>query len=70
MPSLKRVLVALAVAAFSVAQETVPHDEVERYTEKVPDNLDGDLMMKYKPWLKVVTGCVPYPAVQDDGKIS
>ncbi|KAI9167940.1 Multifunctional cytochrome P450 monooxygenase af510 [Paramyrothecium foliicola] len=70
MPSLKQVFVALSIAAIGVAQHEVAHDEVQGYDTKVPDDLDGELMLKYQPWLKVFDGCVPYPAVQDDGGVS
>jgi hypothetical protein len=47
-----------------VTAAAIPHDEVERFTEDAPE-----VMLKYKPFLKVSSGCVPFPAVDKDGNI-
>lgn len=45
----------------------IDHDAVVGFAEAVPDNSEGDLMLAYKPYLKVSNGCVPFPAVDADG---
>ena len=50
--------------AWAMAVAAIPHDEVERFTEDAPE-----VMLKYKPFLKVSSGCVPFPAVDKDGNI-
>lgn len=54
-------LYSLALAFF-VAAEELPHDEVEGFEEDAPE-----LFLKYKPYLKVSSGCIPYPAVNAEG---
>lgn len=59
---------ALAPAATSLeARSVISHDAVIGFTEAVPDTVAGDLMLKYKPKLKVTNGCVPFPAVDAQG---
>lgn len=48
----------------------IDHDAVVGFAEAVPDNSEGDLMLAYKPYLKVFNGCVPFPAVDADGNTS
>lgn len=57
-----------ALSVTSVAADTIAHDKVKGYPEKVPEKY-GNLYKKYKPFLDVDTGCVPFPAVQDDGGV-
>lgn len=45
----------------------IAHDAVVGFPETVPDTTVGQLYLKYKPHLKVVNGCVPFPAVDADG---
>ncbi|XWW93648.1 hypothetical protein V2A60_001583 [Cordyceps javanica] len=59
----------LVVALSATSVTAVPHDKVKGYPEKVTEKY-GNLYKKYKPFLEVVTGCVPFPAVQDDGGVS
>lgn len=77
----KFTLLALAFAAQSVlaapapaaapspieARAVISHDEVVGFDETVPDTVEGTLMLKYKPLLKVFNGCVPFPAVDAEG---
>lgn len=79
--STQSILLALAVAAQSVlgapatttgrslveARAIIDHDAVVGFAEAVPANTEGTLMLKYKPYLKVFNGCVPFPAVDADG---
>ncbi|PVH95809.1 necrosis-and ethylene-inducing protein-like protein 1 precursor [Periconia macrospinosa] len=46
---------------------TIAHDAVVGFPQTVPSGLTGQLMLKYKPWLKVFNGCVPFPAVDAAG---
>ncbi|KAI1874099.1 uncharacterized protein JN550_002678 [Neoarthrinium moseri] len=48
----------------------INHDAVVGFDETVPGTVIGDLMLKYKPYLYVVDGCVPFPAVDTDGDTS
>jgi len=43
------------------------YDAVVNFNEAVPSGVTGELMLKYKPWLEVYNGCVPYPAVNAAG---
>jgi hypothetical protein len=43
------------------------YDAVANFNEAVPSGITGELMLKYKPWLEVYNGCVPYPAVNAAG---
>lgn len=45
----------------------ISHDAVVGFPEMVPSGIVGQLMLKYKPYLKVVNGCVPFPAVNAAG---
>ncbi|KAI0753416.1 necrosis inducing protein-domain-containing protein [Daedaleopsis nitida] len=65
-------LVLLAAAGYAAAaaiqgRAVIPHDEVVGFPETVPNDIYGQLYLKYKPHLKVVNGCVPFPAVDSDG---
>jgi hypothetical protein len=61
-------LVSAALAApQSVKRADIDHDAVVGFDETVPDTTIGELMLKWKPTLYVVDGCVPFPAVDEDG---
>lgn len=47
--------------------DVIDHDAVVGFPETVPDTTAGALYLKYKPFLKVYNGCVPFPAVDADG---
>lgn len=49
------------------ARSVIAHDAVVGFDETVPATTEGDLMLKFKPYLKVFNGCVPFPAVDADG---
>ena len=38
----------------------IAHDAVVPFPETVPSGVVGQLMLKYKPYLKVFNGCVPF----------
>ncbi|PKS11769.1 hypothetical protein jhhlp_001062 [Lomentospora prolificans] len=48
----------------------IAHDAVVGFSETVPTGTVGELYLKYKPYLKVFNGCVPFPAVAADGDTS
>jgi hypothetical protein len=52
------------------SRAVIDHDKVVGFAEAVPDNSEGDLMLAYKPYLKVFNGCVPFPAVDAEGNTS
>ncbi|KAK7746265.1 hypothetical protein SLS53_002224 [Cytospora paraplurivora] len=54
----------------SVRRSDIPHDEVVGFNTTVADDTEGDLMLQWQPDLKVVDGCVPYPAVDAEGNTS
>ncbi|KAK1633456.1 necrosis inducing protein [Colletotrichum phormii] len=72
-PSLFRLAAWLAAAAGSVTaaplerRAVIDHDAVVGFPETVPSGTVGTLYLKYKPYLKVVNGCVPFPAVNAAG---
>ena len=45
----------------------IDHDAVLGFPETVPSGVTGELYLRYKPHLKVFNGCVPFPAVQENG---
>ncbi|KAF2872823.1 necrosis-and ethylene-inducing protein-like protein 1 precursor [Massariosphaeria phaeospora] len=45
----------------------INHDAVVGFPETVPSGLAGTLYLKYKPFLEVYNGCVPFPAVNAAG---
>ncbi|RDX44227.1 NPP1-domain-containing protein [Lentinus brumalis] len=45
----------------------IAHDAVVGFPETVPATTVGQLYLQYKPHLKVVNGCVPFPAVDAAG---
>jgi hypothetical protein len=61
-------LVGAAIAApHNIKRDDIDYDEVVGFDETVPDTTAGDLMLKWQPLLYVVDGCVPFPAVDEDG---
>ena len=42
-------------------------DAVVGFAQTVPDTTEGTLMLKWQPYLYVVDGCVPFPAVDENG---
>ncbi|KAH6955440.1 necrosis inducing protein-domain-containing protein [Fusarium avenaceum] len=45
----------------------ISHDAVVGFPQTVPSTTAGSLYLKYKPFLKVFNGCVPFPAVDSQG---
>ncbi|TDZ68004.1 hypothetical protein CTRI78_v002462 [Colletotrichum trifolii] len=75
-PSLFRIATWLAAAVSTVSaapiqpRAVIAHDAVVGFPETVPSGIIGDLYLKYKPYLKIVNGCVPFPAVNSAGDTS
>lgn len=71
--STRSILLTLALTANAViaapveARDVIDHDAVVGFDETVPATTEGSLMLAFKPLLKVVNGCVPFPAVDADG---
>jgi hypothetical protein len=65
----------LTLALYSIVSLAAPlerravinHDAVVGFPETVPSGTLGSLYLKYKPFLKVESGCVPFPAVDASG---
>lgn len=57
----------LSAAVNLKTRAVIAHDAVVGFDEAVPATVEGDLMLAYKPYLKVFNGCVPFPAVDADG---
>lgn len=55
-------------APFNLASRAViSHDAVVGFAQAVPSGIAGTLYLKYKPYLKIFNGCVPFPAVDAAG---
>ena len=73
--NLEHLVLGLSVAATYVSatpldlsrRAVISHDAVVGFPETVPSGIAGTLYLKYKPWLKVFNGCVPFPAVNAAG---
>ena len=46
---------------------TIPHDQVQPFPEAVTAGVSGQLYLRHKPYLRVDSGCVPFPAVDKNG---
>lgn len=68
-----RLLSGLVVCTSAVSgsplerRNVINHDAVVGFAETVPSGTAGSLYLKYKPFLKVFNGCVPFPAVDANG---
>lgn len=49
------------------SRAVINHDTVVGFPQTVPSGIVGTLMLKYKPYLEVYNGCVPFPAVNAAG---
>ncbi|KAM4057233.1 necrosis inducing protein (NPP1) domain-containing protein [Hirsutella rhossiliensis] len=59
--------VAASLASGSAIKPRLAHDKVQPFPETVPDDLTGKLYKRFKPWLHIIHGCVPFPAVDAQG---
>lgn len=46
---------------------TVPNDEIVGLAQAVPSGTEGSVYLAYQPYLDVINGCVPFPAVDING---
>ncbi|KAB8292951.1 hypothetical protein EYC80_007315 [Monilinia laxa] len=62
-------LASTAIAAPSQidSRAAIASNEVVGFAQAVPSGTVGDVYLAYKPYLKVVNGCVPFPAVDAAG---
>ncbi|KAF1916439.1 necrosis inducing protein-domain-containing protein [Ampelomyces quisqualis] len=74
LSNLRILLLQLLAAATYVSawphllgRAVINHDAVVGFPQTVPPGLLGTLYLKYKPWLEVYNGCVPFPAVNAAG---
>ena len=58
---------ALASPLSLSPRAVIAHDQVVGFPQTVPSGLNGQLYLKYKPYLEVSNGCVPFPAVNSVG---
>ncbi|KAI3395503.1 hypothetical protein diail_1289 [Diaporthe ilicicola] len=67
--SLVSLVAAAAVAGASPIERRAPidSDKVVGFAETVPSGTTGSVYLAYKPYLQVVNGCVPFPAVDASG---
>ena len=49
------------------SRAVINHDAVVGFPQTVPSGIVGNLYLKYKPYLEVYNGCVPFPAVNANG---
>lgn len=55
------------IAAPLEPRAVINHDAVVGFAQAVPSGSLGTALLKFKPWLYVVNGCVPFPAVDAAG---
>ncbi|KAL1651086.1 hypothetical protein SLS61_005604 [Didymella pomorum] len=68
--ALQLLAAATCISALPTSVEkraVINHDAVVGFAQAVPSGTVGTLMLKYKPYLKVFNGCVPFPAVDAAG---
>ncbi|KAG8624394.1 hypothetical protein KVT40_007461 [Elsinoe batatas] len=58
---------ALAAPAPVEKRAVINHDAVVGFPQTVPNTALGQLYLRYKPFLQVQNGCVPFPAVDAAG---
>ncbi|KAL3417076.1 necrosis inducing protein [Phlyctema vagabunda] len=61
-------LATISINAAAVQRRAViAHDAVVGFPQTVPSTATGRSYLKFKPWLSVRNGCVPFPAVDSAG---
>jgi hypothetical protein len=60
-------LASTSLAAPLERRALINHDAVVGFPQTVPSGTRGSLYLKYKPFLQVSNGCVPFPAVDSAG---
>ncbi|KAJ5727039.1 npp1 domain-containing protein [Penicillium malachiteum] len=59
--------VTLATASPLTSRGTIASDEIVGFPQTVPSGTTGEVYLAYQPYLYVVNGCVPFPAVDAEG---
>jgi hypothetical protein len=54
-------------SSVATKRSDIASDKVVGFDTTVADGTEGDLILKWQPYLYVVDGCVPFPAVDADG---
>ncbi|KAF2002084.1 NPP1-domain-containing protein [Amniculicola lignicola CBS 123094] len=75
MLSLQRIVIGISFITGTLSspinslnsRAVISHDAVVGFPQTVPSGIVGDLYLKYKPYLEVYNGCVPFPAVDSAG---
>ncbi|KAI9155615.1 necrosis inducing protein [Paramyrothecium foliicola] len=49
------------------SRAVINHDAVAGFGQSVPSGAIGNAFLRFKPWLRVEGGCVPFPAVDGQG---
>jgi len=57
----------LAAPVHLIRRKVISYDAVPSAPQDVGDGIAGELYLKYKPYLEVYNGCVPFPAVDGLG---
>lgn len=61
-------ILPLAIARPSLSRRaTIASNEIVGFDQTVPSGTVGDVYLAYQPYLYVVNGCVPFPAVDAEG---
>ncbi|KAB8075111.1 necrosis inducing protein [Aspergillus leporis] len=50
-----------------IPRASIDHDAVVGFAQTIPSGTTGEVYLAYRPHLKVVNGCVPFPAVDAEG---
>lgn len=54
----------------TVDAAVIDHDKVAGFKEVVPTTISQNAAKRFQPYLKVYSGCVPFPAVDAQGNTS
>lgn len=60
---------AQAEAGLATLMTNIHHDAVVTISQITPTGINGTLYLAYQPRLKVINGCVPFPAVDNTGHL-
>ncbi|CAK7233695.1 hypothetical protein SBRCBS47491_008698 [Sporothrix bragantina] len=58
---------SVAASPFLSKRGTIGSDDIVGFSQTVPSGETGDVYLAYQPFLYVVNGCVPFPAVDAEG---
>lgn len=70
MNSLSLLLVIVTAYACQQFEDAViPHGELRPLPQMIPDSDIGQLYLRFQPYLYILNGCRPFPAVDAEGNI-